>query len=336
MVSWNPAAEKTFGYTKIEAIGKQIHELVVPKTMSLEGMEYVRIGVKEFSNTGSGTFTNMNVELIGRKKDCSEFPAKLSVTPIMLKGKWGAVGVVKDITDRKQAEQKLKDAEKRYRTLFDQAPLGFLVIDPQIGKAVEFNDIAHNQLGYSREEFSKLYISDFEAKKTKEEINAEIAKILKTGEDEFETKHRTKNGEIRDVLVTLKAIELDGRPFFDCIFHDITEIRKIQNALMESETKYRQLVNVAQEGIWAFDNNYNTIFVNPQMTKMLGYSESELVGKSIFEFLDKKHIEQAKQVLGKFKRGFKGHFDYEFTRKDGSRIYVSIAASVISDDEESL
>ena len=69
------------------------------------------------------------------------------------------------------------------------------------------------------------------------------------------------------------------------------------------------------------------------MAQMLGYSESELVGKSIFEFLDKEHIEQAKQFLGEFKQGVKGHFDYAFTRKDGSRTYVSISASVINDDE---
>ena len=102
---------------------------------------------------------------------------------------------------------------------------------------------------------------------------------------------------------------------------------------MKSETQYRQLVNVAQEGIWALDRNYRTVFVNPRMAEMLGFAESEMVGKSLFEFLDKKYIEQAKQFLGQFKQGVKGHFDYEFGRKDGSRVYASIAASVINDDE---
>ena len=85
-----------------------------------------------------------------------------------------------------------------------------------------------NQLGYSREEFSKLCISDFEAQKTNDEINMEIRKILKLGEDEFETKHRTKQGEIRNVLVNIKVIELVNKSFLYCIFHDITEIREIQ------------------------------------------------------------------------------------------------------------
>jgi PAS domain S-box-containing protein len=333
VVYWNPAAEKTFGYSNVEANGKEVHELIVPKTMSLEGRKYIRIGLQQFADTGSGAFTNGNVELLGRRKDGTEFPVKLSITPIKLQGKWSAVGVVKDITERKQAEQKLQEAEKRFHSLFNQAPLGVLVIDPQTAKPVEFNDITHTQLGYSREEFSKLCISDFEAKEKPEEINAHLAKMVKGGGDEFETKHRTKNGEFRNVLVNIRVVELAGKPFLYCIFHDITEIRKVQDALMKSETQYRQLVNVAQEGIWALDSDCRTVFVNPQIAKMLGYAESEMVGKNLVEFLDKKCIKQAKQFLGRFKQVAKGHFDCELGHKDGSRIYVSIVVSVINDDE---
>ena len=111
--------------------------------------------------------------------------------------------------------------------------------------------------------------------------------MVKEGGGEFETKHCTKNGEIRNVLVTTRAVELAGKTFLYCVFHDITEIRKMQEALMKSEAGYRQLVDVAQEGIWAVDNNFNTVFVNPHMAQMLGYTESEMVGKSIFDFLFK-------------------------------------------------
>ncbi|MGA3290085.1 MAG: PAS domain S-box protein [Candidatus Bathyarchaeia archaeon] len=333
VVYWNPAAEKMFGYSNAEAIGKEIHELVVPKTMSVESREYIRIGVKQFASTGSGAFTNGNVELLGQRKDGTEFPVKLSITPIKLQGKWSAVGVVKEITERKQAEQKLREAEKRYHALFNEAPLGVLVIDPQTEKPVEFNDVAHTQLGYSREEFLKLCISDFEAKETAGETRAHVARMVREGGNEFETKHRTKNGEIRNVLVNTKAVELVGKTFLYCVFHDITEIRKVQDALMESESQYRQLVNVAQEGIWVLDNSYRTVFVNPQITEMLGFAQSELVGKSLFDFLDKKDNEQAKHFLEQNKQGVKRHFDCEFGRKDGSRVYASIAASVIYDDE---
>ena len=332
---WNPAAEKTFGYRSEEAIGKDIHKLVVPNTICKEGKERISSSVKVFTETGMGYFTVGNVELAGRRKDGTEFPAELSISPIKLCGKWNAAGVVKDVTDRKKAEQKLREAEQRYHALFNEAPLGVLVIDSQTEKPVEFNDIAHTQLGYSREEFSKLRISDFEAKETADEISTHVARMVREGGGEFETKQRTKNGEIRDVLVTTRAVELAGKPFLHCIFHDITEIRKVQDALMKSESQYRQLVNVAQEGIWAMDSNYRTVFVNPRMAEMLGYAESEIVGKSLFDFLFKADVEQATQSLSQFKQGMKGNFEYELIRKDGSRVNTSIAAAQIRDDEGS-
>ena len=104
---------------------------------------------------------------------------------------------------------------------------------------------------------------------------------------------------------------------------------------MESEAEYRQLVELAQEGIWAVDNNFNTVFVNPHMAQMLGYAESEMIGKSLFDFLFKTDVEQATQYLSQFKQGMKGNFEYEFMRKDGSRVNTSIAAAQIKDDEGS-
>jgi PAS domain S-box-containing protein len=104
---------------------------------------------------------------------------------------------------------------------------------------------------------------------------------------------------------------------------------------MESEAGYRQLVELAQEGIWAVDNNFNTVFVNPHMAQMLGYTDREMIGKSIFDFLFKADVEQAAQYLSQFKRGMNGNFEYEFMRKDGSRVNTSIAAAQMRDDEGS-
>ena len=193
---WNPAAEKTFGYTSQEAIGRDVHELVVPSSLCREGKERIALSVKTFTQTGMGYFTVGNVELVGRRKDGSEFPAELSISPTKLSGKWSAVGVVKDITKRKQAEQKLKDAEQRYHAIFNQAPLGVLVIDPETTAFVEFNDVAHQQLGYSREEFEKITVYDIEANETPDQVRSHLKEMVKEGRGEFETLHRTKNGDI--------------------------------------------------------------------------------------------------------------------------------------------
>jgi len=132
-----------------------------------------------------------------------------------------------------KAEQELWDREERYRTLFEQSPEGIVVIDPKTQLSVDFNDAAFIQLNYTREEFAKLSLSDYEAEETPEKTKARIEKILLIGRDDFETRHRTKDRDIRNVLVTVQTIELRGEPYLNCIFRDITEIRKGEEKLKE-------------------------------------------------------------------------------------------------------
>ena len=331
---WNPAAQKIFGFTSEEVIGKNIHELVVPKNLRKEAKERIDSSVKVFTETGTGYFTVGKVEVVGRRKDGSEFPAEMSLSPIMLAGKWNAVGLVKDITDRKRGEAKISDAEQRYHTLFNQAPLGVSVIEPDTGKFVEFNDVAHLQLGYSREEFRELTIADIEATETPENVKSHIAEILKLGGAEFETKHRTKSGDIRNTLVTTRTIELPDKILLTSIFTDITEYRKVQNALMESEARYRQLVELAQAGIWALNNDFNTVFVNSRIAEMLGYPESEILGKNIMDFIEPSKVEKIRAIKRRFSQDvLRETFEYVFTRKDGTHINTSLAISTITNDQ---
>ena len=117
IIYWNLGAEKMFGYSSVEAIGTDVHELLVPKPMCKDGRDCIKTGILQFAKTGNGAFTNGNVELMSQRKDGTEFPANITLTPIKLQGKWRAVGVVKDITERKQAEQIFHVAEKRYHDL---------------------------------------------------------------------------------------------------------------------------------------------------------------------------------------------------------------------------
>jgi PAS domain S-box-containing protein len=334
VIYWNPAAEKTFGYTTKEATGKYIHELVVPKTMCKEGKERIDISVKIFGQTGIGYFTVGDVEVLGLRKDGTEFPAKLAISPMKLDEKWHAVGVVKDITLRKREEQKVREAEQRYHALFNQAPLGISILDPETAGFVEFNDVAHLQLGYTREEFGKLTVYDITGEENKNLVRSRMEEILRTGRGEFETKHRTKNGDIRNVLTTALTLQLTGKTFVHVVFHDVTEMRTIQNHLMESETRYRQLVELAQEGIWAIDNELNTTFVNPRLAQMFGYSQSEMTGRNLIDFLEKDKVGMITEILKKFDSpGYKGTYEYAFPHKNGSPVNTSLAVSTITDDQ---
>jgi len=112
---WNKAAEKIFGYTKEEAIDKEIHIFLVPKN-NHKGYEN---GFEKFRTTGKGPVIGKTLELSAIRKDGTEFPVELSVAAVKLKGKWNAIGTLRDITERKQAEEALRESEEKLNTLLN-------------------------------------------------------------------------------------------------------------------------------------------------------------------------------------------------------------------------
>ncbi|MBI4446819.1 MAG: PAS domain S-box protein [Acidobacteria bacterium] len=125
-------------------------------------------------------------------------------------------------------EEKIRESQVLYQTLFEQSPDGILIIDPETALPLVFNNTAHQQLGYSREEFARLRIYDYEVAEKPEETKSHITKILREGRDDFETRHRTKQGDIREVHVRVRLIDVSGRPAFQTVFRDISDRKRFE------------------------------------------------------------------------------------------------------------
>ena len=147
--------------------------------------------------------------------------------------------VRQQLTAHEGADEALRLAEARYRILFEQSPNGIVLIDVETRKTIEANAAACAQLGYTREEFAALEVSDYEARETPAATLAHVQKVVAEGSDDFETLHRTKNGEIRNVRVWARTVSLGRRKAFYCIFQDITDRRRAEQELRESEKKLR-------------------------------------------------------------------------------------------------
>jgi PAS domain S-box-containing protein len=118
-----------------------------------------------------------------------------------------------------------------------------------------------------------------------------------------------------------------------CISTDITERKKMENALKNSERKYRELVENLHEGIWVIDKDNCTTFANPRMAEILGYTVDEMQGKHLFSLMDKHGVEICKYYLERRKQGITEQHNFEFIRKDGIRIYARLGTSPITDDD---
>jgi two-component system, cell cycle sensor histidine kinase and response regulator CckA len=156
------------------------------------------------------------------------------------------VGLVTNRIRRIKAERVLRQSERRYRAFFEEGPDGVVILNPETGKLIEFNDQVCRQLGYTREEFARLSLRDIEVSETAEEIQAHIRKVLREGRDDFEARHRTKQGEIRHVRVTAQLIDAERRSFYHCIWRDITERMRAEEARRLNESRLETLLRLNQ------------------------------------------------------------------------------------------
>ena len=109
---WNPAAENIFGYSAKEAIGRELHRLIVPE----EYYESFEKGFEKFRETGTGPAIGKTVELSGIRKDGTEFPVELSLSAMKIGDEWHSTGIIRDISRRKQAEEALQKAKEDAET----------------------------------------------------------------------------------------------------------------------------------------------------------------------------------------------------------------------------
>jgi len=225
----NPAFEKVYGYREEDIVGKTTPRVLKSNLMGKEFYE-------DFWKILQAR-KNFRGEMLNRTKDGRVVRIEASTAPVVddRQALVGFLSVQKDITEQKTAEEALRTAEERYRTLFEQSPDGIVVIDPETLHPLQFNERAHKQLGYSREEFAGLNVADFEVLEKPEVVRARAEKIMREGRDTFESKHRTKQGEIRDVDVNILRITLHDKPVFYSIFRDITAQKRLEAQLLRNQ-----------------------------------------------------------------------------------------------------
>ncbi|MEI8312897.1 MAG: PAS domain S-box protein, partial [Verrucomicrobiota bacterium] len=218
----------------------------------------------------------------------------------------------------------------RRRALFEQSPDGILIIDPQTSGFLEFNTEAHRQLGYSREEFARLTICDVEMTETAEEIKARIAGVMQKGRADFETLHRTRQGEARNVHVTAQLLEAEGQKVYQCVWRDITERKREHEELLS----FRKAVEQTANTIVITDPEGNIEYVNPAFEITTGYTADEAIGQTLRILKTGEHAPSFYQKLwAEIKSGRIWRGEFHNKRKDGSLFWESAIISPVHEEQ---
>jgi PAS domain S-box-containing protein len=189
---WNPAAESMLGYRYEEAIGKNLHHLLAPDRY----MAAQRAAMPEFLRTGRGKAIGVTVELTARRKDGHEIAIDLSLSAMCLNSEWHAVGIIRDITDRKQAEQALRDSQESFSQLTDNIREVFFVLTPSFDRTLYVSPGFEQIWGVSRQ---TLYLNPLEWQNAihpddLEHVRLLTARLTQGVPNELEFRIRTPDG----------------------------------------------------------------------------------------------------------------------------------------------
>jgi len=271
----NKAFLRMLGYRSSEdVLGRDMHALIHHSRP--DGTPYPVQSCRIYHACWRGAGVHVDDEVLWRP-DGTYFPVEYWSYPVDRDGQLiGAVVTFVDISERKRAELALAAESARCRILFEESPDGIVIHDPVSGRLVEFNTAAHEQLGYTREEFAALNLRDIVLYMSGEEILGISETVARQGRADFESFHRTKQGEIRIVRVTTQPLESPGQSLHRDVWRDVTERR-------HSEQELRKLSHVVEQSpvsIVITTPAGQIEYVNPKFTQLTGYSSDEVRGKN--------------------------------------------------------
>jgi len=231
-----------------------------------------------------------------------------------------------ELAERKAAEEALNQSEKRYRAVMEQTVEGIILYDAESKRALEANPAYCKLLGYLPEDFLDLTLYDLEADEPKA-IDRNVQRICSERRAFLgERRHRCKDGSLVDVEVSASLITYGGKEALCMIVRDITERKKSEVVLSESEEKYRTVVENVNIGVYRNTGGPQGQFVqvNPAMVKMFGYgSPEELMARPVAECYQ--NPEEREQFIAKIKRhGFARDEELRLRKKDGSPFWASV------------
>lgn len=270
-----------------------------------------------------------NLEMVMEAQDGRRIPVLVNAAPIRdAQGNIvAAINTWLDITDRKHAEQNLKEKESLYRSIARSIPnSGVFVIDKHMRYIIAEGPVAE-KFGYTREMFEGNTFREIFSPEAAAKMEARFRRVLEGETISYETE---RDGRI---YWTQQAPLDDELGHSIIVTLDITERKQVEQALSESEQRLRAILNQAAAGIIRSDTEGRSVFVNQAFCEMLGFQESELLGKTLWPFTYREDIEENRRLYELLmERGTPFEAEKRFVHQDGSILWVNVSAAPILDE----
>ncbi len=294
------------------------------------------------------SITELTKKIIGRayagewhhiKKDGTIITIEVFSHGIQYEGRTARIAVLYDITERKKAEELTKESMLKFRTLFATNPEAIFITDSETLKIYDCNEAACIMNGYTYKELvgqsiNILHTEEITKIVEKPEGRHQFEEYLQTNRSvTTESVHKRKDGSYFSIETTMCLLKLGSRTYVMGIDRDITERKQAEAALKQSESKYRYIVNTANEGIWTFDKNLVTTFANARMAEILGYENNEvLIGRQLIDFIFEEDLTDHFNQMEKRRKGIPDNFERRFRCKNGQAVWTLVSGTAIFDE----
>ncbi len=320
----NPTMERLFGYRAQEMEEKGIKGLI--PGVCKKGPGDCAGGYAE-----PGGMVELG-ELTGVRRDGSHFPVEVAFNSFELDGRRHVIGIVRDVSERRKAEEALRTSEEEYRTILETAMDGFFVLDGT-GRLRGVNAAFCRLLRYgSPEEMLSLSFADIEGRENWEITLRRLALVRRKGEDRFESTIRRQDGRVLDVEVSVKC-QPGGDRFF-CFMRDITKRKRAENVLKRSLASLAEAQRIARIGDWEWEISSDTLMWSEEAYRIFGLEPRELVG-SLAGFLHRVYPDDRETVMGAIRSALDERrpysIDHRIVLPDGSIRVVHGVAEVVFD-----
>jgi len=327
IVRVNEKMESILGYTREELLGTSIEDVVPVELRDLDHAHR-----QSYSAAPTTRPSGQGRELLARRKDGSECPVEITLTPLQSpEGEPMVLAVVRDITVSKEAQEVLRQSEARFRSIFEQGPIGVTLMDMD-RNIIKVNSAFCRMLGYSEAELTKMTPFDITFPEDRGVTLDMMKRVFQSGftVGKIEKRYLKKSGETMWATLTASVVrDREGRPLYSvATIEDITERKRAEadirlgNEIFANMEEAVCLIHV-EDGV--------IVHANPKFEKMFGYGPDELTGKRVTDIdadTDRPAGEVAEEIRTEIKRSGVWRGEILQRRKDGTQFWSAVTGSI--------